>query len=57
MNKPELLFTSRGGGTVHSYELTGGKTVYERFLACYMGYCRFFNDIDEAKKSINTYIP
>ena len=57
MNKPELLYTSRGGGTVHSYELTGGKTVYERFLACYMGSCRFFSDIDEAKKSINTYIP
>ena len=57
MNKPELLFTSRGGGTVLSYELTGGKTVYELFLACYMGYCRVFNDIDEAKRSINTYIP
>ena len=57
MNKPELLYTSRGGGTVHSYELTGGKTVYERFLACYLGYCRFFSDIDEAKRSVNTYIP
>ena len=52
VNKPELLYTSRGGGTIHSYELTGGKTVYERFLACYLGYCEFFNDMDEAKKAL-----
>ena len=57
MNKPELLFTSRGGGTIHSYELTGGKTVYERFLACYLGSCQFFDNMTDAKKSINTYIP
>ena len=57
MNKPELLYTSRGGGTIHSYELTGGKTVFDKFLACYMGYCRFFDNMDEAKQSINTYIP
>ena len=57
MNKPELLFTSRGGGTIHSYELTGGKTVYERFLACYLGYCQFFDNMTDAKRSINTYIP
>ena len=57
MNKPELLFTSRGGGTIHSYELTGGKTVYERFLACYLGSCQFFDNMADAKKSINTYIP
>ncbi len=52
VNKPELLYTSRGGGTIHSYELTGGKTVYERFLTCYLGYCEFFNDMDEAKKAL-----
>ena len=57
MNKPELLYTSRGGGTIHAYELTGGKTVFDRFLACYMGYCRFFDSMDDAKRSINTYIP
>ena len=57
MNKPELLYTHRGGGTVHSYELTGGKTVYERFLACYLGSCQFFNNMDDAKKSIDYWIP
>ena len=57
MKKPELLYTHRGGGTIHSYELTGGKTVFERFLACYMGSCKFYNNIDDAKTSINTYIP
>ena len=50
MNKPELLFTSRGGGTIHSYELTGGKTVYERFLACYEGSCVFYNCMEDAEK-------
>jgi len=57
MNKPTLLYTHREGGTIHSYELTGGKTVFERFLACYMGSCTFFNNMDDAKRSINTYIP
>ena len=57
MNKPELLYTHRGGGTIHSYELTGGKTVYERFLACYLGSCQFFDNINDAKKSIDYWIP
>jgi len=57
MTKPELLYVHRGGGTVHSYQLTGGKTVFDRFLACYMGSCKFYNNLDDAKTSINTYIP
>ena len=57
MNKPELLYTHRGGVTIHSYELTGGKTVYERFLACFQGSCNFYDNMDDAKRSINTYIP
>ena len=57
MNKPELLYTHRGGGTIHSYELTGGKTVYDRFLACFQGSCNFYDNMDDAKRSINTYIP
>ena len=57
MRKPTLLYTHRGGGTIHSYDLTGGKTVFERFLACYMGSCKFFDNIDDAKISITTYIP
>ena len=57
MRKPTLLYTHQGGGTIHSYDLTGGKTVFERFLACYMGSCKFFDNIDDAKTSITTYIP
>jgi len=57
MKKPQLLYTHRGGGTIHSYELTGGKTVFERFLACYLGSCQFFDNMDDAKQSIATYIP
>ena len=57
MRKPTLLYTHRGGGTIHSYDLTGGKTVFERFLACYMGSCQFFDNMDDAKQSIATYIP
>ncbi len=57
MKKPTLLYTHRGGGTIHSYELTGGKTVFERFLACYLGSCTFFTSMEDAKRSIDTYIP
>lgn len=46
---PQLLFTSPKGGTIHSYPLTGGKTTFEKYLSCYIGICKFFNNIDEAK--------
>ena len=57
MKKPELLYTHHGGGTIHSYELTGGKTVFERFLACNLGSCKFFDNMTDAKRSIDTWIP
>ncbi len=53
MNKPELLYTSPLGATIHSYELSGGKTIYERFLGCFLGSCTFYNTMDEARKGID----
>ena len=48
MRKPELLHTSPLGATVHSYDLTGGKSTFERFLGCYLGHCEFFNTYEQA---------
>ena len=53
LNKPELLHTSPLGATIHSYDLTGGKTTFNRFLGCYLGSCSFYDTIEEAKKSLN----
>jgi len=53
MRKPELLHTSPLGATIHSYDLTGGKTTFNRFLGCYLGSCSFYKTIEEAKKSLN----
>ena len=53
MNKPELLYTSPLGATIHSYDLMGGKTTYERFLGCFLGSCTFYNTMDEARKGID----
>jgi hypothetical protein len=51
-DKPKLVYTSINGGTVHTYPLTGGKTTFERYLSCYIGSCKFFNNIEEAKKHL-----
>ena len=50
--KPELILTTPQGGTVHKYPLTGGKTTFERYLSCYTGSCKFFNDMDDAQKHL-----
>jgi len=55
--KPELLLTTPRGGTVHTYPLTGGKKTFVRYLSCYIGVCKFCNDIDEAKKHLSTVEP
>ncbi len=57
MNKPELLFQNALGGTVHSYELTGGLTTYERYLGCFMGSCRFYESMNDAIKGVDYRIP
>lgn len=45
---PELVHTTPEGGTIHKYQLTGGKTAFMRFLSCYLGSCKFCGDMEEA---------
>ena len=52
MQKPELIEVSPLGATIHSYELTGGQTTFQRFLGCYLGVCEFFNSEEEAYEAI-----
>ena len=49
MQKPQLLKTDSKGGTIHSYQLTGGHTTFDRFLACNKGSCTFFSDFKQAE--------
>ena len=46
--KPQLVLTTPNGGTVHTYPITVGKTTFERYLGCYLGSCKFCNDLEEA---------
>ena len=45
---PKLVIATPQGGTIHKYQLTGGKRSFMRYLGCYLGTCKFCNDIDEA---------
>ena len=56
-DKPKLVYTSVNGGTVHTYPISGGKTTFERYLSCYIGSCRFCNDLEEAKKHLTEVEP
>jgi len=50
MALPELIFASPEGGTIHRYQLSGGKRVFMRFISCYFGTCRFYKNLEEAAK-------
>ena len=52
MKKPQLLKTDSKGGTIHSYQLTGGLTTYDRYLACLKGSCEFHNTLELAETSL-----
>ena len=54
IDKPELLSVSPGGATIHRYQLTGGKTVFTRFLGCYLGVCKFCGSLEEATDYLTT---
>ena len=54
--KPKLIETTEEGGTIHSYPITGGLTTFERYLGCYLGSCKFCNDIEEATQYIESQI-
>ena len=36
------------GGTIHRYEISGGKRKFLRFIGCYLGQCNFHKNIDDA---------
>ena len=48
MTLPELIYASNGGGTIHRYEISGGKRKFLRFIGCYLGQCNFHKNIDDA---------
>ena len=48
MQKPELIHSTKTGGTIHRYDLPGGQTMFTRFLSCHMGSCKFCGDMEEA---------
>ena len=47
---PTLVHATPQGGTIHKYQLTGGKRSFQRYLGCYLGTCKFCNDIEEASE-------
>ena len=51
---PELVKATPQGGTIHKYHLTGGKTSFMRYLGCYLGTCKFCNDIEEASEFVSS---
>tara|TARA_Y100001978_G_scaffold192988_1_gene198634 strand:+ start:4564 stop:4746 length:183 start_codon:yes stop_codon:yes gene_type:complete len=50
MTLPELIYSSPDGGTIHKYQLSGGKKQFMRFISCYYGNCRFYKNIEDAEK-------
>ena len=48
MALPELIYAPIEGGTIHRYEIIGGKRKFLRFIGCYLGKCNFYNSIDDA---------
>ncbi len=45
---PQLIKSTAQGGTIHEYHLSGGKSTFMRYLGCYLGTCKFCNNIEEA---------
>lgn len=52
MGLPELIYATPEGGTIHRYELIGGKRKFIRFIGCYLGSCKFYKKIEEANEYI-----
>ena len=48
MALPELIYAPIHGGTIHRYEIIGGKRKFLRFMGCYLGQCNFYKNIDDA---------
>ena len=52
MKKPVLLKTDSNGGTIHSYQLSGGLHTYDKYLACLKGRCTFYNSLELAETGL-----
>ena len=48
MALPELIYAPIDGGTIHRYEISGGKRKFLRFIGCYLGQCNLHKNIDDA---------
>ena len=53
-NLPQLVKATPQGGTIHKYQLSGGKTSFMRYLGCYLGTCKFCNDMNEASEFVSS---
>ena len=51
---PQLVKATPQGGTIHKYQLSGGKTSFMRYLGCYLGTCKFCNDMHEALEFVSS---
>ncbi len=51
---PQLVSTTPQGGTIHKYELSGGKSSFLRYLGCYLGSCKFCNNLEEAAEYLES---
>ena len=52
MLKPVLIKKMPNGATIHSYQITGGHTTFDRYLACYNGVCQFYPELKVAETSL-----
>jgi len=53
MPLPELMSTTSLGGTIHKYAIPGGKHSFERYLACFLGSCKFCAGYAEASDHVH----
>ena len=57
MKKPTLMYTAPDGGTIHAYDIEGGKRTFHKFLACYSGSCEFYNTFEDARSTHCNRLP
>ena len=56
MEKPKLLYESLQGASIHSYDLPGGKSTFNRYIACYKDVCVFNKSLEEAENYLFTHV-
>ena len=52
MPKPILLKTASNGATIHFYPVSGGKTMFYKYLTCLSGVCNFYDEYETAVSSL-----